>query len=690
MKKSILILTVVTLLLVVACSLVPQQSAAPAAPAPTQGSQASSDGEAAAPAGSGLSADASAIAQARGLSPADVAAALKTYIPSGKHDDYVIFASSGHAGQIFVIGVPSMRLLKTIAVFTPEPWQGYGYGVGNEVLAGGDFNGKELRWADTHHPALSETNGDYDGQFLFINDKANARLAVVDLRDFETKQIIKNPASMIDHGGTFVTPNTEWVVEGGQYAVPLGGEYAPVSEYNEKYRGHATFWKFDREKGRVDVAQSFAIELPPYWQDLCDSGKLVSEGWAFCNSINTERATGGVEEGNPPFEAGVSQADTDYLHIFNIKKAEEVSKSDKMVEMNGFKVMPLQVAIDEGVLYFAPEPKSPHGVDVTPDGKFMVVAGKLDPHVTVYSFEKLMKAIEAKKWDKDEYGVPVLPLDDIKEAQVELGLGPLHTQFDDKGYAYTSLFLDSAVARWTLGGDFADKHPEEPWKLVTKTPVQYNIGHLVTAEGDTVSPDGGYLVAMNKWAIDRFQNVGPLVPQNFQLVDISKTGTDMPVIYDMPIGSGEPHYAQMIKADKLKPWEIYPEIGWSPETQSVDPKAVTKPEDAKIVRDGKNVEVFMAVIRSHYTPEHVEVNQGDHVVWHLTNLERAYDATHGFALSGYNINLSLEPGEAQTIEFDADQSGVFGFYCTEFCSALHLEMTGYFTVKPSGAQASTK
>lgn len=679
MKRNILILIVLTLLFVAACSLVPKQPEGPAAPA-------SSGGQEAAP-GGGLSADAAAIAQARGLSPADVAAALKTYMPSGKHDDYVIFASGGQSGQVFVIGVPSMRLLKSIAVFTPESWQGYGFGTGMDVLDEGDINGKQVHWGDTHHPALSETNGDYDGQFLFIGDKANSRVAVIDLRDFETKQIVKNPVAVNDHGGTFVTPNSEYVIEGGQYAAPLGWKYEGLDKYNDDYRGLVTFWKFDRQKGRIDPAQSFAIELPPYWQDLCDAGKLVSEGWAFCNSLNSERATGGIEEGKPPFEAGTTQNDTDYLHIFNIKKAEEVFKAGKVEQVNGFAVIPLKTSIEEAVFYLAPEPKSPHGVDVTPDGKFMVVAGKLDPHVTIYSFEKVMKAIEAKKWDKDAYGLPVLALDDVKEAQVELGLGPLHTQFDDKGYAYTSLFLDSAVARWTLGGDFANKHPEPPWTLVTKTPVQYNIGHLVTAEGDTVSPDGKYLVAMNKWAIDRFQNVGPLVPQNFQLIDISNTGTDMPVIYDMPVGVGEPHYSQMIKADKLKPWEVYPEIGWNPHTQSVDPNAAKQGQE-KVVRNGKNVEVFMTLIRSHYTPEHVEVNQGDHVVWHLTNLERTYDATHGFAIPGYNINLSLEPGEAQTVEFDADQSGVFSYYCTEFCSALHLEMTGYFLVKPSGTQAS--
>ncbi|MEW5956604.1 MAG: Sec-dependent nitrous-oxide reductase [Chloroflexota bacterium] len=681
MKQNILILIVVTLLLVAACSLVPQQTQKAATPAGNGQASAGS----AAPV-SGLSADAAAIAQQRGLSPADVNAALKTYMPTGKHDDYILFASGGHSGQVFVIGLPSMRLLKSIAVFTPEPWQGWGYGTGLEVLDEGNINGKQVRWADTHHPSLSETAGDYDGQFLFIGDKANSRVAVIDLRDFETKQIVKNPVAMNDHGGTFVTPNSEYVVEGGQYAAPLGAEYAPIDEYNDVYRGLVTFWKFDREKGRLDPGQSFAVELPPYWQDLCDSGKLVSEGWVFCNSLNAERATGGIEAGNPPFEAGASQNDTDYLHIFNLKNAEAAFKAGKVEKINDFAVISLKTAVDEGILYLAPEPKSPHGVDVTPDGKFMVVAGKLDPHVTVYSFDKMVAAIEAKKWDADAYGVPVLPLDEVKEAQIELGLGPLHTQFDNQGYAYTSLFLDSAVARWTLGGDFADKHPEEPWQLVGKTSVHYNIGHLATAEGDTVSPDGQYLVAMNKWAIDRFAPVGPLLPQNFQLIDIANTGAAMQLLYDMPIGVGEPHYAQIIKADKLKPWEVYPEIGWDPHTQAVSPHAV-KPGEEKVVRNGNTVEIFMTVIRSHYTPERVEVEQGDHVIWHLTSLERAYDATHGFAIPGYNINLSLEPGEAATIEFDADQSGVFSYYCTEFCSALHLEMTGYFMVKPAGASA---
>ena len=639
----------------------------------------------AAPQASGLPEDAAELAAERGLTPDDVYAALKTYMPTGQLDPYIMFASGGQSGQMLVIGVPSMRILKVIAVFTPESWQGYGFGGSSmEVIAGGDVQGTQVLWGDTHHPALSETAGEYDGQFVFINDKANARLAVIDLRDFETKQIVKNPNAINDHGGAFVTPNTEYIVEGPQYAAPIGYTYASLDDYVSKYRGLITFWAFDRLEGRVDMDRSFQIELPPYWQDLCDAGKSVSDGWLFCNSFNTEMATGGIESGQPPFEAGTTKNDTDYLHIIDWKKAEQVAQTDAAEEINGLRVIPLEAAVDAGLLYFTPEPKSPHGADVTPGGEYIVVGGKLDPHVTIYSFEKIQQAIAAGGFEHDAFGVPILSLDQTMEAQVELGLGPLHTVYDNQGYAYTSLFLDSAVARWTLGGPYDALNPDEPWSLVQKLPVHYNIGHIAAAEGDTASPDGGYVVALNKWSIDRFANVGPLLPQNFQLIDVSRTGDQMRLLYDMPVGMAEPHYAQIIKADKLQPFEVYPEVGWNPETMAVDPSAVTDSTQARVERDGNKVEVWMTVVRSHFTPERVELKQGDHVIWHLTSLEQTRDATHGFALSGYNINLSLEPGETQTIEFDATLAGTFTYYCTEFCSALHLEMLGYFLVEPQG------
>lgn len=623
------------------------------------------------------------------LSQEQIVSAGLTYLPSGEHDPYIMFSSGGHAGQLFVIGVPSMRLLKTVGVFTPEPWQGWGYGnEGTEaVLAAGAVNGHEVDWADTHHPALSETDGDYDGEFVFINDKANARVAVIDLRDFETKQIIKNPLALSDHGGTMVTPDTEWIIEGGQYGHPFEWEYAPIESYESDYKGMVTLWKFDRASGRIDEAASFAMELPPYWQDLCDAGKLASEGWIFCNSFNTELATGAGEDGSGEnFEAGVSARDNDYLHAINLDKAAELAAAGRTMDVGGFPVIDLQTSIDEGLLYFIPEPKSPHGVDISPNGQYMVVSGKLDPHVTIYSFDKMISAIEAQNWEPDQYGVPVLDFDAVSEAQVEVGLGPLHTQFDGDGYAYTSLFLDSAVARWSLGGP--DYHGDDGWQLEGTVPVQYNIGHLAAPEGDTVSPDGGYVVALNKWSIDRFFPPGPLLPQNFQLVGVnadpeSKPDTaGMTVMYDMPIGMGEPHYAQIIKADKLAPFTIYPEIGYDPATMSVDPNAPQAGEE-RIERNGNQVEVFMTAVRSHFTPDRVEIQQGDEVIWHITNIDTSFDATHGFAMPGYNINLSLEPGETATVRFTATDSGTYPFYCSEFCSALHLEMAGYFLIEPT-------
>jgi nitrous-oxide reductase len=622
----------------------------------------------------GASSSVKDLMKARGLSDADVEAALKTYVPPGKKDEYYIFFSGGHSGQVVVTGVPSMRILKQIAVFSPEPWQGYGYGGTGEaqVLASGRQMGHDLSWGDVHHPALSETNGDYDGQYLFVNDKANARIAVIDLKDFVTKQIVVDPLIASNHGGAFVTPNTEYIIEGSQYAAPLGRSYAPISDYDTKYRGAVTFWKFDRAKGRIDPSQSWAIELPPYAQDLSDAGKLDSDGWAFLNSFNTERATGGDLQGKPTIESGASQNDMDYLHIIDWKKAESLIAAGTFSTIAGMRVISLDDAAKNKVLTFVGESKSPHGCDVTPDGKEIVVSGKLDTHATVYSFAKIKQLIAAGDYDgKDPYGVPILSFKDTIRGQVELGLGPLHTQFDDKGNAYTSLFLDSAVAKWSL----------KDLKLLQKLSVHYNIGHLLAAEGDTVSPDGKYVVALDKMSLDRFGPVGPLFPQNEQLIDVS--GDSMRLLADMPLGIGEPHYAQMIKADKLHPEPQYP-LGTNPYTGGKDPAATTEAGKERIERHGDTVDVYMTAIRSHFTPDQIEVNEGDTVNLHLTSLEQSDDQTHGFAIDMYNINLSLEPGKHENVSFKADAPGVFPFYCTEFCSALHLEMTGYLLVKPKG------
>ncbi|MEO6952765.1 MAG: cytochrome C, partial [Polyangia bacterium] len=416
--------------------------------------------------------------KARGLNEADVEAALKTYTPSGKMDEYYVFAGGGQSGNVDVIGVPSMRLLKVIGVFTPEPWQGWGYGgEGDKVLAEGNRGAHKLTWGDVHHPNLSETNGEYDGKFLFVNDKANARIAVVDLADFVTKQIVVNTLEVSDHGGAFVTPDTDYVIETAQYPVPLGNAYAPLEQYKEKYRGLAMFWRFDRTKGRIDPSRSWGIELPPYMQELADAGKLESDGWAFVTTFNTEMALGGTLEGKPPLESGSASNAMDLLHIINWRKAEALVNAGKATMIAGVRVLKMDVTVPQGVLSEVGVPRSPHGCDVTPDGKRIVVSGKLDTHVTIFDFAKMKAAIEAKHFEgQDVYGLPILPFKEVIDGQVEIGLGPLHTEFGTDGDAFTSAFIESTVVKWS-------------YKDLTKPPekirVGYNIGHLVAAEGDT-------------------------------------------------------------------------------------------------------------------------------------------------------------------------------------------------------------
>ena len=617
-----------------------------------------------------------AIMKARGLSEKDILAAAKTYQPSGRKDEYLVFSSGGQSGQVIVYGVPSMRIYKYIAVFTPEPWQGYGYDEeSKKVLEGGKINGRAMTWGDSHHPAFTEKNGEYTGDYLFINDKANPRLAVIDLKTFETVQIVSNPVIKSEHGGAFVTPNSEYVLEASQYAAPLDRNYHPLEAFENAYRGAVTLWKFDLDKGRINESESLTLELPPYNQDLSDAGKGVSDGWAFINSFNTEMYTGGIEAGLPPNEAGMSRNDHDYLHVFNWKKIAELGKDPKNVKViNGHRVVPIEVAVANDALFLIPEPKSPHGVDVSPDGKYLVIGGKLDTHASVYDFEKIKKLIDAKDYaGKDTFGIPILDMKKSLHGQVELGLGPLHTAFDSKdGVLYTSLYVDSQVVRWDY----------KKLKVLDRINVHYNIGHLDSMEGKSTKPKGDWLLALDKLSIDRFNPVGPLHPQNHQLIDIS--GPKMELTYDLPIPLGEPHDVVSIAADKLTPKVTF-DIGTDSRTEKPSPYATLAGQE-RVERDGNNVTVYATMVRSHINPERITVNKGDHVKIHLSSLERAQDETHGFAVDSMNVHASLEPGKTVTVEFDATEEGVFPYYCTEFCSALHLEMMGYLMVKDPNKQ----
>jgi nitrous-oxide reductase len=575
-------------------------------------------------------------------------AAIASYVAPGDLDEYYLFYSGGHSGNVFVAGVPSMRHISTIPVFTPYPGIGYGFDKESKEMLG------EFTWGDAHHPSISETNGDYDGRWLFISDNANNRMARIDLRDFKTKEIFGPiPNVSGNHCSSFVTPNTEYVLAGSRFSVPLPkGTYEPIENYATKYKGVVAGIAVDKNTGQMSLG--WEIMMPPFDYDLGDAGKGVSDGWGFWTCYNSERATGKLEVTS-------TQKDRDYIAAVNWRAAEQAIKDGKFKEIAGAKV--IDPKDTPGIVYLLPCSKSPHGVDVSPDGKYIIGSGKLQSITTAFNMEKVLTAIQKKDFSGDEDGIPVLKYESIKDAEINVGLGPLHTQFDDKGFAYTSLFVESAVAKWKLGS----------WEVVDKIPITYNIGHLASAEGDTVNPDGKYLVALNKLSHGRHLNVGPSQPESSQLIDIN--GEKMKLLYDA-FTEPEPHYAQIIKADKLKPIEVYPK------EENKNPNSIWDVKDASVTRSGNNVTVKMLAVRSSFEPNKVEVTQGDKVTIHITNIEQTTDELHGFGLNEHNINVVIDPGETKTLEFVADKPGVYPFYCTNFCSALHQEMQGYLLVKP--------
>lgn len=581
--------------------------------------------------------------------------AEKTYVPFGEQDEYYLFASGGHSGQMFIYGVPSMRHIRTVPVFSPDPATGYGYDEHTKELMG------NYSWGDLHHPAISETNGDYDGKYLFATDVANSRAAVMNLETFTTRDIIEVPNTSGPHCAAFVTENTEYMFLPTRFAVPLGHEYKSLDEYSEEYRGVMSAVTFDEENEKLEIA--YQVALPPWSYDLSDAGKKMSGEWAVMTTYNTEEATTNLE-------INASQADRDFIVLFNWKELEQMVADGQFEDVGGQKMIFPET--HKGGIYLVPVAKSPHGVDVTPDGTRFIASGKLAPAMTVFSFEKAFAAIENGEFDGERNGIPILNYESVMEREVnpENALGPLHTQFDDKGMAYTTMFISSEVVKW-------DPNTGE---TLDRVAVQYSPGHGSAAEGDTVSPDGKYFVALNKIAKDSYLSVGPSHPESMQLIDLS--GDKMEVIYSAPVNP-EPHYAQMIKADKINTIHIY-------EQDENNPDAVYNQEDTRIERHGNEVHVYGIAMRSKFVfdakaerPDVIEVNEGDKVILHLTNIDFDQDITHGFAINQYDMNIEVQPGQTNTVEFTADKAGTFPLYCSNFCSALHQEMTGYFLVKPT-------
>ena len=605
-------------------------------------------------------------------------AAQRVYVAPGQKDELYSFMSGGFSGQVSVYGLPSGRLLKVIPVFSQNPETGWGYNEETKPMLQTTYG--FIPWDDTHHTELSQTDGVPNGKWLFINGNNTPRIARIDLTRFETDEIIQIPNAAGGHASPFTTPDGKFVVSATRFSVPVPNTDEPIADYKAKFRGTLSFITAD-QPGKMDIA--FQIMMPGYDYDLGHAGKGPSEGWFFFTSYNSEQA-------NTKLEANASQNDKDYIAAVNYRRAEacvaegkaksfpseymhnymdEKSRSAKSETKTSVKMLDPRDCT--GMVYFLPTPKSPHGVDVDPTGEYIVAGGKLATVIPVHSFTKLVKAIADKAFDKEIDGIPVLKYGSVMAGEVQKpGLGPLHTEFDGKGYAYTSMFISSEVVKWKLG----------TWEVVDRAPTYYSIGHLMIPGGDTKAPYGKYLVAMNKITKDRYLPTGPELFQSAQLYDIS--GDKMKLLLDFPT-IGEPHYAQAIPASLIQEKQVK----FFKLAENTHPDVARAESEGGMVRHGKRVDVKMIAIRSHFAPDNLEgITLGDTVFFHVTNIEQDWDILHGFAVLGaQNSELVLNPGDTKTLKWIPTRVGVYPFYCTDFCSALHQEMQGYVRVSAPGS-----
>ena len=611
-------------------------------------------------------------------------AASRVYVAPGKYDEFYSIVSGGFNGQLSVYGIPSGRLLKILPVFSVFPENGYGYSEETKPMLNTSHG--FVPWDDLHHVAISTTNGEHDGRWVFANGNNTPRVARVSLKSFRTEEILEIPNSGGNHSSPFITENTEYVIAGTRFSIPMKGEDVPISSYKENFKGSISFIKVDSITGHMDIA--FQLRTPGFNFDLSRAGKGPSHGWFFFSTYNTEQAYTLLEQ-------YASQKDKDFIMAVNWKKAEEYiaqgkGKIEKVKYAHNLysdkthsatstmrdEVKVLDITEFPDMVYFIPCPKSPHGTDVDPTGEYIVGSGKLAATMPVFSFTKLKNAIANKEFEGDFNGVPVIKYEAALHGEVKKpGLGPLHTEFDEKGNAYTSMFVSSEIVKWNL----------KTLEILDRVPTYYSIGHLSVMGGPTKKPYGKYMVAYNKITKDRYLPTGPELAQSAQLYDIS--GDKMRLLLDFPT-VGEPHYAEaipanMIQANSLKIYKL---------EENEHPYAAIGEGKTRVERKGKEVHVYMTAIRSHLTPDNIEgVYVGDEVYFHVTNLEQDWDVPHGFAIKGANnAEILVMPGETQTLKWTPQTTGIVPFYCTDFCSALHQEMSGYIRISAAGSKTPLK